>query len=144
MRVREKTIKCVCFEFHDLDNKNRTPLDKLEEISQTDLQCIWSVQKNRCKENYKAVNITNMPCFKKKVKKQVQLNLDTKNKEHIQVNMNLLKQSALYLHRMGRVSSLPTLHNTNVTDNEELYITNVLNNSYQSILMLEMPKFQYS
>lgn len=42
-------------------------MDELEEISQTDIKCVWSTQKGMTADKYKAVPIGEMPCFKGKV-----------------------------------------------------------------------------
>lgn len=47
----------------------REDIETLEEISPTDIKCVWSTQKVVTKERYKPVPIDEMPCFTDKVKR---------------------------------------------------------------------------
>ncbi|KAF5279718.1 hypothetical protein FQR65_LT15279 [Abscondita terminalis] len=44
----------------------RTPINQLESISQTDLECTWATEKQNTKETYKPIPISEMPCFKER------------------------------------------------------------------------------
>lgn len=46
---------------------SREDLREIEVISQTDLKCVWSTQKNVTKQKYEAVPVNEMPCLKDKI-----------------------------------------------------------------------------
>lgn len=55
----------------------RENLQELEVVSQTDLKCVWSKQKNVVKDKYQAIPLIEMPCLKKKkTQKNENINVD--------------------------------------------------------------------
>lgn len=75
----------------------RDDLQNLEEISATDLKCVWSQQKNVTKQKYQAVPLTDMPCLSSKINKSDNSTLD-KNKI-FDFFISKLPHSAIAKHR---------------------------------------------
>ncbi|XP_072385868.1 uncharacterized protein [Diabrotica undecimpunctata] len=115
----------------------RIPLETLEELSQTDLQCAWSLRKATSKDQYKAVSIPEMPCYKDKWAKQI-TTISSEKKPNILENLLLhAPKSALHLNRVGRRES-PTTSVETVYPNNNQHLNILLNNASQSVIMMEL------
>lgn len=66
-------------------------------MSQTDLKCVWSTQKNVTQEKYKAVPIDEMPCLKMKI---VEPALKVDEKAMAEFFMRKLPDAATTKHRL--------------------------------------------
>lgn len=78
----------------------RKNLSELEDISKTQLSCIWTNTKDSVKEKYKATCITDMPCIKpKQGMAQVAVNLDdTLRRSILESFIKKLPNSAIAKH----------------------------------------------
>lgn len=136
----------------------RNPLNTLEALSQTDITCAWTATKETSKAQYKPVPTEAMACFKLKYRF-----VELPDTEMINILRNNfirdLPNSALGVHRSAtllllyllftylllKVNLYITFFRTGCTHISQLHLESLLEillqNSYQSIVMLELNTF---
>ncbi|CAG9769675.1 unnamed protein product [Ceutorhynchus assimilis] len=122
----------------------RKNLSELEDISKTQLSCIWTDSKESVKEKYKAICVTEMPCIKPKLGKNLPVNINYDLKKTILESfMKKLPNSAIAKHSKGRHSDDSANSGANVVAlDKNIAMTSefvkILDNAAQSVLMMEI------
>uniref|UniRef100_A0A6P7H3Y7 Uncharacterized protein LOC114344070 isoform X1 n=1 Tax=Diabrotica virgifera virgifera TaxID=50390 RepID=A0A6P7H3Y7_DIAVI len=121
-------VKCV-----------REDIESLEEISQTDIKCVWSNEKKNTKAKYKPVSVEEMPCYEQKCTRE---RTSVDNADVLNIYRKQLPNCSFAQHRQGRrdysttetyaVEENPIVHSINSEFSE------ILNNACQSPAMMEL------
>ncbi|CAG9773290.1 unnamed protein product [Ceutorhynchus assimilis] len=119
-------------------------LSELEDISKTQLSCIWTDSKETVKEKYKATCVTGMPCIKPKLGMNVAVNMnDDLRKTILKSFMKKLSNSAIVKHSKGHHSDNSANSGANVVAlDKNIAMTSefvkILDNAAQSVIMMQI------
>ncbi|KAJ8909641.1 hypothetical protein NQ315_015333 [Exocentrus adspersus] len=118
-------------------------LEEFEEISQTDLKCVWSTQKSVTQEKYSAVSINQIPCFKDQVKQSLR---GIGEEDLYNFFIEKLPESALALNisKVGRRSCTNVVAEASIVLECNHYQEAILDVACQSVLMMEISSVQIS